>query len=1088
MRLGSLGLRGLVHYRVRYLLVLLACAVSSAVLCGALVVGDSVRASLRATAERRLGRARFALESADRYVTAELAGALSARLATEVAPLLDLRGTVSSGALSVNGVAIVGVDARFWSLLAGPEDGDPPRPGEALLSTALADRLDLSSGGEVLLRFPKPLAMPAALSLTPMDSTTVSARLVARRPGGGSRATRFSLRSGQAPPLLALVALEELSGLAGIPGRANGLLVADGTAPLRTEAVAEALRASLRLPDLGMRLEPTDAPGVWTLASERVYLDEPVVRAAEAASLAAGGSLAAFANRVELGGRVSSYAFIAASAALDQRLGLRAGEVSLSSWMAEELGARPGDRVQVAYFAPDAEGALVERSVSLVAAGTFPTPAAFVTSALVPPFPGFEDAGSCREWRPGVPIDLARIGDRDEEYWRRFGMTPKAVVSLETARELWRSRYGSLTGLTIGGPGATVGGIERRLLDGLDPGTLGLVFRDVGDEAAAASSGSVDFGELFLALSAFIVASSTLLTGMLFGVSLVEREREIGTLLSLGFTEPRVRLALLVEGLGIGAAGSVLGAAAGVGYAALLLEGLRTVWRGAVGPLDLFLAVRLRTLGIGAAVGLTATLLAVFGASRIVRREPADLLRRAWMMRAPRHARGALLAICGGSLGGLAAVAALGSRGALPLVASFAAAGTLTLALLVGCVGLLFVALTSRRGGGVPSPASAGLRSVGLRLQRNLLAMLCMAAGVFSVVAVGLNRVGIGDPLQRGSGTGGFGLVVETSAPVPSRLLRGSEAIVPSREGFPDPVVAMEVRDGDDASCLNLSRVERPRLLGVSPEVLALRQAFAFSALEPGLPGEDPWLVLEAELPDGEIPAVVDATVLTWGLRKSLGDTLSYVDDFGATVRVRLVGSLRSSVFQGSLLVSSRAFREHFPGSAGYRFLLVDSSPAVPDRAAQIGRLLRPYGARVEGAAQRLAGFTTVQNTYLSVFLLLGGVGVLLGSLCLGLVVARNLWESRSELALLQAVGFGQRSVLGMVMAEQLPVLIAGVLAGVAAAVVAVYPVLSANLRGGSLLPVLALCARVFAAGAGSVLVAFLRATRFEPASALRAD
>ena len=37
----------------------------------------------------------------------------------------------------------------------------------------------------------------------------------------------------------------------------------------------------------------------------------------------------------------------------------------------------------------------------------------------------------------------------------------------------------------------------------------------------------------------------------------------------------------------------------------------------------------------------------------------------------------------------------------------------------------------------------------------------------------------------------------------------------------------MRVREGDDASCLNLNRAQKPRLLGVKPELLTDRFTFA---------------------------------------------------------------------------------------------------------------------------------------------------------------------------------------------------------------------------------------------------------------------
>jgi len=96
-----------------------------------------------------------------------------------------------------------------------------------------------------------------------------------------------------------------------------------------------------------------------------------------------------------------------------------------------------------------------------------------------------------------------------------------------------------------------------------------------------------------------------------------------------------------------------------------------------------------------------------------------------------------------------------------------------------------------------------------------------------------------------GSGTGGFAFFGESTLPI-SNDLGG---------------VRLRVRDGDDASCLNLNRAQSPRLLGVDPNAMSARKAF--------LAKEDVWQLLKQELPNGAVPALTgDADTLMWGLEK----------------------------------------------------------------------------------------------------------------------------------------------------------------------------------------------------------------------------
>ena len=93
-------------------------------------------------------------------------------------------------------------------------------------------------------------------------------------------------------------------------------------------------------------------------------------------------------------------------------------------------------------------------------------------------------------------------------------------------------------------------------------------------------------------------------------------------------------------------------------------------------------------------------------------------------------------------------------------------------------------------------------------------------------------------------------------------------------------------------------------------------------------------------------------------------------------------------------------------------------------------------------ATKRLDAFNTVQNTYLNTFQILGGLGLLLGTLGLGVVVLRNVLERRAELALFTAVGLRARVVRKLIVMEHGALLIAGLLIGIVAALVAIVPAL----------------------------------------------
>jgi hypothetical protein len=518
---------------------------------------------------------------------------------------------------------------------------------------------------------------------------------------------------------------------------------------------------------------------------------------------------------------------------------------------------------------------------------------------------------------------------------------------------------------------------------------------------------------------------------------------------------------LWIEGGVLALLGGVLGAFGGIGYARAMLWGLSTVWNDAVGGAQLSYHATPQTLVTGVFAATIVAWLVVWFAARKQAKQPVrELLSgggategrlpsrpRSWAARMP-PLLATLLAL------GMIGVAVAKGEIRAP---TFFGAGALLLLGLLGAAGSFLRSLEAREAGAALSVGALGLRNATRRRTRSLAIIAMLACGSFLIVAVGANRLDAGrDATKRSAGTGGFAFWGETSLPVVNDLNdpKGRDFFgLDEKELKGVSFVPLRLRAGDEASCLNLNKAQKPRLLGVNPELLAQRGAFTFAKTMNRLKTTNTWLALNREncpngpgsldspsIHDDYVPAIGDAASIQWALQKKIGDTLDYTDERGRTFKLRLVGGVANSVLQGNLIIAESEFIQRFPSESGYRVLLVDAPPGATNVSATLTRGLRDVGLELTPTSVRLNAFNAVQNTYLSTFQVLGGLGLLLGSVGLGVVVLRNVLERRSELALLTAVGFRARSVKWLVLSEHGALLLLGIATGALAAAVAILP------------------------------------------------
>ena len=346
MNIPKIIFRNLVFYRRTHLWVILGTMVSTAILVGALIIGDSIQHSLGQIVLNRLGTTQFALSSGTRFFRTQTAEKLSEKLAAAVAPILETKGIaiVPGGKERLNNVRVFGVDRRFGDIGGVPEIYGRISPDEAVINDQTALRLKLKEGDEFLLRLEKLNFIPKDIPLALNSKSGYAKRftvkyIVSKKELGG-----FNLKVDQITPGNVFVSLDFLGKAMELDNRSNVLLIGgDDDNPLSIDIVNAAFKEVWSLTDSGFKLNRIAGNDEIELTSERIFLDPAATDAALKIYENAQRIFSYFVNEISLGERSAPYSFASAVSGLN----LKEDEILINVWLADDLNAREGDRIKL---------------------------------------------------------------------------------------------------------------------------------------------------------------------------------------------------------------------------------------------------------------------------------------------------------------------------------------------------------------------------------------------------------------------------------------------------------------------------------------------------------------------------------------------------------------------------------------------------------------------------------------------------------------------------------------------------------------------------------------------------------------------
>ena len=280
MRPNRLVLRGLTYYWRTNLAVVVGVATAVAVLAGALLVGDSVRGSLRDLVLQRLGNTDLVVVSAT-FFRGELADAIRTQPSFDstfsgVVPMIVAQGFVTGqeSGRRAGEVRVYGVDDRFWRFhgvagIAGPFDRD------GFVSPALAREVDAQAGSAVLVRVQRPSDIPLESLHGRKEDLGRTLRLTVRALVPSSALGEFSLDAQQGDVRAVFVPLSRLQEELELGDRVNTLLVS--TRPERAAGAVSVLeqlvRSEASLEDVGLTVKTLDERGAIVVGSNAGLLD-----------------------------------------------------------------------------------------------------------------------------------------------------------------------------------------------------------------------------------------------------------------------------------------------------------------------------------------------------------------------------------------------------------------------------------------------------------------------------------------------------------------------------------------------------------------------------------------------------------------------------------------------------------------------------------------------------------------------------------------------------------------------------------------------------------------------------------------------
>lgn len=702
-------------------------------------------------------------------------------------------------------------------------------------------------------------------------------------------------------------------------------------------------------------LSCTEHLGKYIVKSSDVFINKELINSI----LGVKNTLSWFVSKIDFKNGQDYNAFIVG---VGDDLGI--GEVEINEVYAEQKSLKIGDFLDLSYYVFDEKLRLNTASAKLKITKISPINEGYFIREIVPEYDGLTNVDDCTNWKSSIPIDLKKITDLDKRYWNEFGATPKFRVSYDLAKNLFANGEEKSTAILLD--------YDPRSLDfsKIDLQKLGFIASYPKKNSLENAQNGVDFQGLFVGLSFFVIFNALLLIYLILKMNLTARFEEINLLKCLGLRLKQIEKHYIKEFSLSLFCGAVLGVGLGLGFSKLLLFLLNSIWGDISGGANIIFAFKYSSF-------VFAFLLSLFLGFVLVK-----ILLRGFFsqakdaeIRARNYKNSYLVAL------GIFFVALL----FFALFADLSLMIKSIISLILYIWGVYLSLMIFRNFGTWKKWNKFSFLRVGISNTLSKSVYLILSLGVYLLCVVGLNEIDSTKNISE------YNYVVKT--------VLGTK--VPEDKGF--DFLSLRLKEGALANCLNLNKVEQAQVFGA--DINALIDAKVISLNDR----------YEGEIAEDVVEMYVDKSSMIWSLKASLGDEFEY-ETQNAKVKLKIVGALNPSIFQGSFIIADDDFVKMWSAIDAYNLFLARSKNGAGE--VDLAKIFSKYLPSVDSAKSILNRFDALQNAYLKIFYQLGVLGLVLGVLGTLIATRSRLLKDAKLLSALHILGLRRGQVSSLITSE----------------------------------------------------------------------